>query len=52
MSAGLNIVAAGLYGSCWFLLRRRNMQKEKLRAEGATTNGYNDDRGLDFTYML
>lgn len=52
ISAGLNVVAAGLYFSCWMLLRRRNQNKKKLTAEGATTNGYKDDRGLGFKYML
>ncbi|KAF2015363.1 MFS general substrate transporter [Aaosphaeria arxii CBS 175.79] len=52
ISAGLDIVAAGLYFSCWMLLRRRNLKKDKAIAEGATTNGYEDDRGLDFKYML
>lgn len=52
ISAGLDVVAAGLYFSCWMLLRHRNNKKEKLKAEGATTNGYDDDRGLDFKYML
>lgn len=52
ISAGLNIVAACLYFSCWMLLRSRNNKKQKMIAEGATTNGYNDDRGLDSTYIL
>lgn len=52
VSAGLDIVAAGLYFSCWMLLRHRNNKKQKLLAEGATTNGYEDDRGLEFKYML
>ena len=52
ISAGLDIVAAFLYFSCWMLLRRRNLKKKKLIAEGAVTNGYEDDRSLDFKYML
>ncbi|VUC29708.1 unnamed protein product [Clonostachys rosea] len=52
ISAGLTVVASGLYFSCWMLLRHRNNKKAKLISEGATTNGYNDDRGLDFQYML
>ncbi|KAL4783708.1 major facilitator superfamily domain-containing protein [Aspergillus varians] len=52
ISAGLNVVAAALYFSCWMLLRRRNIQKDKLLAEGATTNGYEDDRGLNSKYIL
>jgi hypothetical protein len=52
VSAGLTVVAAFLYAACWFLLRRRNQQKEKLIAEGATTNGMVGDRSLDHMYIL
>jgi hypothetical protein len=52
ISAGLDILAAFLYFACWMLLRRRNMKKEKMLAEGATTNGYKDDRSIDFKYIL
>ncbi|KAL2815241.1 major facilitator superfamily domain-containing protein [Aspergillus cavernicola] len=52
ISASLNVVAAALYFASWMLLRRRDMKKAKLRAEGATTNGYHDDRGLHFDYIL
>lgn len=52
ISAGLTIVAGFLYASCWFLLRRRNMKKMKLIAQGATTNGKEGDQALDFTYIL
>ncbi|KAH8886035.1 MFS general substrate transporter [Thozetella sp. PMI_491] len=52
ISAGLDIIAAFLYFACWMLLRRRNQQKEKLIAEGVTTNGYEDDRGLGTMYIL
>jgi hypothetical protein len=34
------------------LLRRRNMKKEELIAEGATTNGYEDNGSLTFKYIL
>lgn len=51
-SAGLEVVAAGLYVASWFILRRRNAQKKKLIAEGATTNGQEGDRSLDFMYGL
>lgn len=51
-SAGLEVIAACLYLASWMLLRRRNQQKKKLREEGATTNGLEGDRGLDFTYGL
>lgn len=44
--AGLNIVVV------YFLLRNRNLKKQKMIAEGATTNGKEGDRGLDFVYAL
>lgn len=52
VSAGLTVVAALLYSSCWLLLRTRNNKKEKLISEGATTNGLEGDRGLDHKYLL
>ncbi|KGO38456.1 Major facilitator superfamily domain, general substrate transporter [Penicillium expansum] len=52
VSAGLTCVAGILYTACWYLLGRRNMKKEKLLAEGATSNGLEGDRSLDFMYML
>ncbi|KAL1898439.1 hypothetical protein Sste5346_003342 [Sporothrix stenoceras] len=52
VSAGLEVVAACLYASSWFILRRRNALKKRLIAEGATTNGKEGDRALDFTYGL
>lgn len=52
VSAGLTVVAGFLYSSCWILSRRRNMKKEKLVAEGATTNGLEGDMALDHRYIL
>jgi hypothetical protein len=52
VSAGLTVVAGFLYGSCWFLLKRRNAKKAKLIAEGATTNGLEGDQSLDSMYIL
>ena len=52
VSAGLTVVAAFLYASCWFLLRRRNAKKAKFLAEGATTNGLEGDQSLDLMYIL
>jgi MFS family permease len=52
LSAGLEFVAAIFVVATWFLLRRRNQKKEKMIAEGATTNGFTDDRALDFKYIL
>ncbi|KAL1903767.1 hypothetical protein Sste5344_010518 [Sporothrix stenoceras] len=52
VSAGLEVVAAALYFASWCILRRRNAQKKKLISEGATTNGLEGDRALDFKYGL
>jgi MFS family permease len=52
VSAGLTVVAAFLYGSCWLLLRNRNQKKAKMIAEGATTNGLKGDKSLDSMYIL
>lgn len=52
VSAGLEVVAACLYAASRLILRRRNAQKKKLIAEGASTNGMVGDRALDFTYGL
>ncbi len=52
VSAGLTVVAGFLYGSCWFLLKRRNAKKAKLIAEGATTNGLEGDQSLETMYIL
>jgi MFS transporter, ACS family, DAL5 transporter family protein len=52
ISAGLEVIAAIFVVITWFLLRKRNQKKEKMIAEGAATNGFEDDRGLDFKYIL
>lgn len=52
VSAGLTVVAMFLYGACWLLLRRRNTKKDKLTAEGATTNGLEGDMSLESRYIL
>ncbi|KAK5678187.1 hypothetical protein LTS10_009357 [Elasticomyces elasticus] len=52
VSAGLTAVAGFLYGATWWFLWRRNAQKEKLLAEGATTNGKEGDQSLDSMYIL
>ncbi|KAF2027644.1 hypothetical protein EK21DRAFT_71454 [Setomelanomma holmii] len=41
-----------LYGTCWFLFRRRNAKKAKLIAEGATPNGLEGDQSLETMYIL
>jgi hypothetical protein len=48
----METVAALLTVATYFLLRRRNQQKDKLIAEGATTNGLEGDQALDFKYCL
>lgn len=52
VSAGLEVIAAVFVVLTWLLLRRRNQQKDKMIAEGATTNGMEGDRSLDFKYIL
>ena len=52
VSAGLTVVAAFLYASCWLLLRHRNAKKAKLIAGGATTNGLEGDMSLESMYIL
>ncbi|KAK3634843.1 hypothetical protein LTR22_019475 [Elasticomyces elasticus] len=52
VSAGLTAVAGFLYGATWWFLWRRNAQKQKLLAEGATTNGKEGDQSLDSMYIL
>jgi hypothetical protein len=52
VSAGLTVVAGLLYTASWLLLKRRNAEKAKLVADGATTNGREGDRSLDSVYIL
>lgn len=52
VSAGLEAIAAVFVVATWLLLRRRNQQKDKAIATGATTNGLEGDRALDFKYIL
>lgn len=52
ISAGLEAIAAVFVVATWLLLRRRNQQKDKAIATGATTNGLEGDRALDFKYIL
>lgn len=49
--AVFGIGACGVF-TLWFIWRQRNAQKSKAIAEGATANKYEDDRGLDFEYVL
>lgn len=52
ISAGLEVVFVGFVLAGWLLLRRRNAKKDKLVAEGATTNGLEGDKSLGFKYSL
>ncbi|KAF9882166.1 putative high-affinity nicotinic acid transporter protein [Colletotrichum karsti] len=52
LSAGLELVFVGFVAAAWLLLRKRNAEKEKLTAEGATTNGLEGDMALGFEYCL
>jgi MFS family permease len=52
VSAGLETISLVFVAMTWFLLRRRNQQKDKLIAEGATTNDLEGDQALDFKYIL
>lgn len=52
ISAGLEVVFVVFVVAAWLLLRRRNAKKDKLVAEGATTNGKEGDMALGFKYCL
>jgi hypothetical protein len=49
---GFEAVAALSILFVYFLLKRRNAAKQKLLAEGRTSNGKEGDRALDFMYAL
>ncbi len=52
VSLGMETLAMAGIGVIFLLLRTRNNKKDKLIAEGATTNGQEGDRALDFKYNL
>lgn len=52
ISAGLEVISVVFVFLTWLLLRARNARKEKMIAEGATTNGLEGDKALDFKYIL
>ena len=52
ISAGLEVISVVFIFLTWLLLRKRNAEKEKMIADGATTNGMEGDRALDFKYIL
>ncbi|KAI4756595.1 high-affinity nicotinic acid transporter [Aureobasidium sp. EXF-3400] len=52
VSAGMETLALGGVVVVWWVLRRRNLEKEKLRAQGIEDNGKNGDQALGFVYVL
>lgn len=52
ISLGMEFIAMLGVASIYFLLRARNAKKAKLIAEGATENGKQGDKALDFEYIL
>ncbi|KAI5253154.1 high-affinity nicotinic acid transporter [Aureobasidium subglaciale] len=52
VSASMETLALCGVVAVWWTLRRRNMEKEKLRAEGVEDNGKIGDQALDFVYNL
>lgn len=52
VSLGCECVALLGVGSIYLVLQSRNMKKQKLAAEGATGNGKEGDRALQFKYLL
>ncbi|RVX71061.1 hypothetical protein B0A52_03426 [Exophiala mesophila] len=53
-SISLGMVFASMVGiaGIYLLLRRRNLKKQRLIDQGAMTNGHEDDKALDFKYIL
>lgn len=52
VSAGMEFLALLCIVGMWWILKRRNAEKERLRATGAETNGKEGDMALDFVYNL
>ncbi|THX36481.1 high-affinity nicotinic acid transporter [Aureobasidium pullulans] len=52
VSAGTETLALCGVVAVWWTLRRRNLEKEKLRGRGVEDNGMDGDRALDFVYNL
>ena len=52
ISLAMEAMACGGVVLVWYLLKRRDQRKERLIAEGARDNGFDDDRGLKFRYAL
>lgn len=52
VSAGMELLALGCVIVLWWVLRSRNQEKERLKAEGVGSNGKEGDKALEFTYNL
>ncbi len=52
VSLGMEFTAMLGIVAIYLLLRHRNNEKEKLIAQGATDNGKQGDRALEFKYIL
>jgi len=52
VSLGMETIACVGIGAVYLLLKRRNMEKQKLINQGITNNGKFGDQGLDFVYAL
>ncbi|RDW91671.1 MFS general substrate transporter-45 [Coleophoma crateriformis] len=52
VSAGMEFLALGCVVVMWWTLKRRNSEKERMRAEGLEENGKHGDKALDFVYNL
>lgn len=52
ISLGMELIAGCGIAFVWVILVRRNKEKAKQRAEGATDNGKVGDKSLDFEYIL
>jgi hypothetical protein len=52
VSAGMETLALCGVVVVWWTLRRRNLEKEKLRSQGVEDNGKDGDQALDFVYVL
>lgn len=52
VSAGMETLALCGVVVVWWTLRRRNMEKEKLRSQGVEDNSKDGDQALDFVYVL
>ena len=52
VSMSCEVVASLGVVTMYFMLKRRNSKKAKLLAEGATDNGKEGDKALNFTFLL